>query len=78
MHARFGLAYARARSKHIQTLSATLEYFIFILMTKLSDHSFYDKRPVHARFGLARIRARSKHFLTLRATLEWIPLHFLF
>ena len=49
-----------------------------ILVTKLSDHSFYEKRAVHARFGLACARARSDHFQTLRATLELVHLHFLF
>ena len=33
-----------------------------ILMTILSDHSFYEKWAVQASFGLAYARACSKHF----------------
>ena len=33
-----------------------------ILVTKLSDHSFYEKRAVHARFGLVCAHPRSEHF----------------
>ena len=49
-----------------------------ILVTKLSECSFYEKPAVHARFGLACAPARSKYFQTFRATLELVHLHFLF
>ena len=49
-----------------------------ILVTTLSDHSFYGKLAVHASFGLVCMHARSNPFQNLWATLKLVHLHFLF
>ena len=49
-----------------------------ILVTKLSECSFCEKRAMHARFVLACAHACSENFQTLCATLEFVYLHFLF